>query len=76
MLTNDYKIERPIYKTPEQPRTQIHEYVNNDKVISLFSQLEKIFIEILSDIKGDTLILMLIELIHAIMLKFHIIRMV
>ena len=33
MLTNDYKIERPIYKTPEQPRTQIHEYVNNDKVI-------------------------------------------
>ena len=56
MLTNDYKIERPIYKTPEQPRTQIHEYVNNDKVISLFSQLEKIFIEILSDIKGDTLI--------------------
>ena len=26
MLTNDYKIERPIYKTPEQPRTQIHEY--------------------------------------------------
>ena len=56
MLTNDYKIERPIYKTPEQPRTQIHEYVNNDKVISLFSQLEKIFTEILSDIKGDTLI--------------------
>lgn len=49
MLTNDYKIERPIYKTPEQPRTQIHEYVNNDKVISLFSQLEKIFTEILSD---------------------------
>ena len=30
--------------------------MNNDKVISLFSQLEKIFIEILSDIKGDTLI--------------------
>ena len=56
MLTNEYKIKRPIYKTPEQPRTQIHEYVNNDKVISLFSQLEKIFIEILSDIKGDTLI--------------------
>ena len=56
MLTNDYKIKQPIYKTPEQPRTQIHEYVNNDKVISLFSQLEKIFTEILSDIKGDTLI--------------------
>lgn len=56
MLTNEYKIKRPIYKTPEQPRTQIHEYVNNDKVISLFSQLEKIFTEILSDIKGDTLI--------------------
>ena len=56
MLTNDYKIEQPLYKTPEQPRTQIHEYVNNDKVISLFNQLEKIFTEILSDIKGDTLI--------------------
>lgn len=56
MLTNDYKIERSIYNASEQPRTQTHEYVNNDKVISLFNQLEKIFTEILSDTKGDTLI--------------------
>ena len=56
MLTKDYKIERPIYNAPEQARIQIHEYVNNDKVMSLFNQLEKIFTKILSDIKGDALI--------------------
>ena len=56
MLTNDYKIERPIYKTLEQPRTQTHEYVNNDKVMSLFNQLENIFTKILSYAEWDVFI--------------------
>lgn len=56
MLTNDYKIERPIYNASEQPRTQTHEYVNNDKVMSLFNQLENIFTKILSYAKWDVFI--------------------
>lgn len=56
MLTNGYKIERPIYNASEQPRTQTHEYVNNDKVMSLFNQLKNIFTKILSYTKGDALI--------------------
>lgn len=56
MLTNDYKIEKAIYNATEQPRTQIREYVNNDKVMSLFNQLEKIFTKILSLAKWDAFI--------------------
>ena len=56
MLTNDYKIERPIYKTPEQPRTQINEYVNNERIMSSFNHLKDIFTKILQITKWDALI--------------------
>lgn len=56
ILTTDYKIEKPIHNAPELPRTQIHEYVNNEKVMSLFNQLENVFTEILSYEKWDALI--------------------
>lgn len=56
ILTNDYKIEKPIHNAPELPRTQIHEYVNNDKVMSLFNQLENVFTKILSFAKWDAFI--------------------
>lgn len=56
MLTNDYKIKQPIYKTLEQPRTQINEYVNNERIMSSFNHLKDIFTEILQITKWDALI--------------------
>ncbi len=56
MLTSNYKIVRPLYDASEQPRMQINEYVNNDKIMSSFNYLENIFTKMLQFAKWDALV--------------------
>lgn len=56
VLTGKYKIVKPIYNVSEQPRTQINEYVNNERIMSSFNHLRDIFTEILQITKWDALI--------------------